>query len=227
VNRELSSITSRIAEITERIKDAALSAGRKPEEIKIIGVSKGHSSRAVLEAVEAGVRDFGENYLQELAEKFQEISARALNIHWHFQGHIQRRKIKEILKYTNSILSVSRIEEFEEIERRASETINCYIEVNLGSEEQKNGVDPDELGSMLDNISKFKMIKVEGLMTVPPVSDNPRRWFSELRTLGEKFGLTKLSMGMTSDFEDAIREGSTMVRIGTAIFGERKQYVNT
>lgn len=197
-----------------RIESAARRSGRDPASIKLIAVSKGHGADSVREAVVAGQRDFGENYLQELSVKASQIPEAV----WHYQGTVQRRKVKEILKYSSSIISVARLEELEEISKRATKKVNCLIEVNIANEPQKNGASPD---SLEDFLKPFENVEVSGLMVVPPAEGDPRPWFEKLAALAGKHHLRELSMGMTSDFEEAIMCGATMVRIGTAIFGER------
>jgi len=227
-------LEERYLELKERIAIAAESVGRAPSEIMLLAVSKGQNAESIRTVAELGLKNFGENYFQELSSKSAELSDTEIN--WNFQGTLQRRKIKDILKITSSILSVARIEELEEIEKRANLLLHsndsrrlqpaqcncsCYIEVNIGREPRKNGVLPENLRALLDFAETLSKVKIDGLMTVPPAGSNPSRWFAELRELGMRNGISKFSMGMSSDFESAIREGSTMVRIGTALFGER------
>lgn len=195
----------RLDELRARIGNATL-----------VAVSKGHSVEEIQKVYDRGVRDFGENYLHELAAKEPHFP----DARWHFQGRLQRRKIRDIVKFSSSILSVARLEELEEIEKRAESAVTCYIEVNIAEESQKNGVMPADLGVLLERT--FPKIRIDGLMTVPPSEGDPRPWFAKLRELAQAHGLEKLSMGMSSDYEIALEEGATMVRIGTAIFGERR-----
>ncbi len=210
-------LSARVAEVRERIEAACRAAGREPGSVRLVAVSKGHPVESVLAAAACGLNEFGENYLQELAAKAPALPGAA----WHYQGTVQRRKIREILGHASSFLSVARPEEFVEIEKRAAGTIECHVEVNVGREPRKNGVLPESLPAILETAARCERVRIAGLMTVPPDDDDPARWFAALRKLGEAHGLSGLSMGMSGDFETAIREGSTMVRIGTAIFGER------
>lgn len=213
-------IAARIAAIRERMAAAALRAGRDPAGVRLLAVSKGHPAGTLRAALEAGVTDFGENYLQELAGK----AAAVPGARWHYQGALQRRKIKEILPITDSILSVSRAEELSEIAKRADRPVTCLVEVNVGGEESKGGARPGDLGGLLAAASSLANVRVTGLMTIPPPGDAPeasRPWFRALRELAVEHGLRELSMGMSDDFEIAIEEGATLVRIGTALFGPR------
>lgn len=206
-------VADRVRIVRERIAAAAGRAGRDPASIKLIAVSKGHGKDAVAEGIAAGLTDFAENYLQELALKATTAAT------WHYQGTLQRRKIRDILKYTSSILSVARMEELEEIEKRATQKVSCLIEVNIAREPQKNGAFAEDISAMLGR--DWSKIDIRGLMTVPPASGDPLPWFEKLRDLAAEYKLPELSMGMSSDFEAAIEAGATMVRIGTAIFGAR------
>jgi len=207
-------LADRLRLVRDKIAAAAERGGRDPASVKLIAVSKGHGKDAVAEGIAAGLSDFAENYLQELATKATPAAT------WHYQGTLQRRKVRDILKYASSILSVARIEELEEIEKRATQRVSCLIEVNIAREPQKNGAVAENISAMLNR--DWSNIEIRGLMTVPPVSDNPLPWFKKLRDLAVEHHLPDLSMGMSSNFEAAIEAGSTMVRIGTAIFGERK-----
>lgn len=213
-------IAERVAAIRERMVAAARRAGRDPSGVRLLAVSKGHPAETVRAALAAGVTDFGENYLQELAGK----AAAVPGARWHFQGALQRRKIKEILPITDSILSVSRAEELAEIAKRADRPVTCLIEVNVGGEESKGGARPGDVPDLLAAADGMANVRVTGLMTLPPPGESPeasRPWFRVLRELAVAHGLRELSMGMSDDFEIAIEEGSTQVRIGTALFGPR------
>jgi hypothetical protein len=239
-----SGLAERLAAIREKIEAAARRVGRDPKEIQLIAVSKGQSPERIREALLAGQGDFGENYQQELTAKAAALvdpTFRNAGLEtgviipapiWHFQGGLQRRKIKEILKFTRSILSVARIEELQEFEKRANQDmegprprgphqVECYIEVNIAREAQKNGVLPENLTKLLDGAVPLKNLQIKGLMCVPPFEGDPRPWFAATRELAVRHGLSGLSMGMSDDFEIAIEEGATMVRVGTAIFGPR------
>ncbi|MBL4888609.1 MAG: YggS family pyridoxal phosphate-dependent enzyme [Candidatus Lindowbacteria bacterium] len=223
---KFSELYKRIDSVRGRIEDAAKSAGRNPEDITLVGVAKGHNVETVKAAVEYGLNNIGENYLNEFGVKALTIKA-----DWHFQGAVQRRKIKDILRLTRSILSVARLEEFEEINKRMDmikglqeETAKCFICVNLGQEESKTGALPDDVAGIVAAARDMTRLEVRGLMAIPPHSyraEDSRAWFRKLKELAETNDLHELSMGMTNDFEIAIEEGATMVRVGTAIFGAR------
>lgn len=218
-------IARRVEEVRRRIASAALRCGRDPAGIRLIAVSKGHGADAVAAAMACGLADFGENYAQELEEKASHHSLRvtrdALLPVWHFQGRLQRRKIKDILRYSSSLLSVARVEELAEIEKRAIAPVTCLVEVNIAAEPQKNGAHPDEVEKLLEASLTMKHLHIAGLMAVPPFDQPPEPWFEKLRDLRDRLKLPELSMGMSSDFEVATERGATMVRIGTAIFGAR------
>lgn len=222
-------------EIRRRIDEAARAAGRDPASVRLVAVSKGQPVAAIREALSAGQVEFGENYAQELLAKaaaFDPAADAAVGAAacpapaWRYQGTLQRRKIRDLLPVITSFDSVARLEELIEVARRAEAAqrnapVPCLLEVNIGSEPQKNGVLPDEIGKLLEAASRFPLVAVRGLMTVPPDDDDPARWFSRLREAAERFALRELSMGMSADFEAAVREGATIVRIGTALFGPR------
>lgn len=204
----------------DRIENACGRCSRDPGEITLVAVSKGHSAESVRAVADLGVTDFGENYLAELAEKAPQVPA-----NWHFQGALQRRKIKDILLHVSSILSVSRPEELREIDKRAVETVECCLQVNIANEETKGGVDPADLNDLIDIAASLSKIKILGLMAIPPkpsVGEDPSYWFGKMANLNKEHGFSRLSLGMSDDFEDAIVAGSTMIRVGTALFGPRK-----
>lgn len=225
-------IRRNIEEVLERIGQSARRAGRKPEEINLVAVSKSVPVESIKIAYEYGLRAFGENYVQEALKKIPELPE---NISWHFIGRIQTNKIKHIVNRFALIQSVCRIEECEELQGRSEAknvTTELLIEVNLSGEKSKGGVLIENTLSLIESVLRYKNLRLKGLMTVPPFSENPedsRIYFRELRRLKEKLlkeGIPEncmehLSMGMSSDFEIAIEEGATIVRIGTAIFGPR------
>jgi hypothetical protein len=230
------SIAANIASIKERIAAAASRASRQPEEIALMAVSKTHPPQQIREAYAAGLRLFGENRVQEFAGK---VSALA-DLHegeWHMIGHLQTNKAgkaAELFSAVDSIDSVKLAEKLDAAARSLGKKLNVLIEINAGGEAAKSGVAPDseELEDLLVSAPTFKALEFRGLMTVPPFIDDPqaaRPFFRKLRELhdtiaGRKLpgvGMNVLSMGMSHDFEIAIEEGSTCVRIGTAIFGAR------
>ncbi len=221
----------RIEEVKKRIEEAAKRAGRNPEDITLVAVSKNFPAEAVRQAYELGLRSFGENRAQELREKYEKL--KDLDITWHFIGRIQTNKIKYFVPIVDYVHSVWREKELLEIEKRASnidKVIKVFIEVNVSGEETKAGVRPEHIRDLLMLAKDLKHIKVIGLMTMAPYVEDPEsvRWiFFKLREIEEDLRedfpeLTELSMGMSNDFEVAIEEGATFVRIGTAIFGKRE-----
>ncbi|MEO0136038.1 MAG: YggS family pyridoxal phosphate-dependent enzyme [candidate division WOR-3 bacterium] len=222
-------IKENIERLQERIVHAALRAHRNPEEITIVAVTKTVPPERIMEALECGIKIIGENRVQEAKEKFPHIGARA---EWHMVGHLQTNKVKDALKIFSLIHSLDSVKLAAEIEKRATEPVDCLIEVNTSGETTKFGVKPEELFSFYEAIKDYKKIRVKGLMTIGPgwaVTDPEasRASFRLLRDLRDELAQAYdqqfpiLSMGMTSDFEVAIEEGANMIRIGTAIFGPR------
>ncbi len=223
------SIKDNFEQVRERIEKTALRAGRCADEIKLVAVAKTFGPEKIQEAIDAGVRIIGENRVQEAKEKFAIIGDTA---EWHMVGHLQTNKVKEALKIFSLIHSLDSIHLIQEIEKRAERKVDCLIEVNTSKETSKFGVAASELSKFFEEVLEFKKINVLGLMTIgpgwaiqdPEASRSCFRVLYDLRdALAGEFDmpLPILSMGMTSDFEVAIEEGSTMVRIGSAIFGER------
>lgn len=216
------SLAERVASIRARIETAACAAGRAPDAIRLIAVSKGQPVESIQGALCEGITDFGENYAQELLAKAAALAAVDPPPLWHYQGTLQRRKVRDLLPVVATFQSVARTAELDEIAGRATAKVECLIEVNIGGEPRKNGVLPEHLGALVDHAAKLERICVLGLMTVPPEDEQPERWFAALRELAAGHGLAELSMGMSSDFEAAIRQGATIVRIGAALFGPRR-----
>lgn len=226
---DVAGIGSRLAEVRRRVEAAAAGAGRVPGSVRLIAVGKGQPPAAIRAAHAAGQRDFGENYVQELARKAVELSDLEA-IRWHAIGRIQRNKAREVIRLARFIHTVDRAELARELDRRApdGERRSVLVEVNLGGEAQKGGCAPGELGALLEEIRGCPRLEVVGLMTVPPDTadaEGARPHFAALRALRDRHGgpaaLPELSMGMSHDFEIAIAEGATLVRVGTAIFGPR------
>jgi hypothetical protein len=213
-------IASGLSEVRARIADAARAAGRAVSDVTLVAVSKEVDAAAVLEATAAGQCDFGENRAQELRSKVDAVAARAGPLRWHFIGRVQRNKVKAVAASVSLWHSVDRVEIGEVIARYAPGA-RILIQVNVGNEDQKGGCPPHAAAALLDSLAGLGL-KVEGLMTVPPQLDDPRRHFASLRELATRLELTTLSMGMSGDFEAAIGEGATMVRVGTAVFGPRR-----
>lgn len=229
--KSMSKVSENIKIIKNRIDLAAKSSGRDSKTIKLVAVSKTKSSELIRAAFEAGQGIFGENYAQELARKASELSD--LNIAWHFIGHLQRNKAKLIAPIVNCIETVDSVKLASEINRRAQRPIKILIEVNIADEKTKSGISSNEIPALLKELEQLENVLPIGLMVIPPYDENPessRPYFKKLRELMTKLNeqaitktnLTELSMGMSHDFEVAIEEGATIVRIGTAIFGERQ-----
>jgi pyridoxal phosphate enzyme (YggS family) len=219
-------------EVQERIKTATRAAGRDSNDVLLIAVSKLHPFEKVQLLFEQGQLHFGENKVQELVPKME---LGASNVVWHMIGGLQTNKIKYLASRVDWIHSVPKIKALDEIEKRASEAgrvINALIQVNISEEDQKSGCDPEELKALLLESRNYKSVMIRGLMGMASFVDDPeivRPQFRLLRDLRDEYRamnegslqLEHLSMGMTNDLEVAIQEGSTMVRVGTAIFGER------
>jgi PLP dependent protein len=231
-------IAENLKNLRKRIEQTCQKCGRRSEDVQLIAVSKTFPATAIHEAIGAGHIDFGENYVQELQEKRQALVNQAL--HWHFIGHLQSNKVKYIAEYVYLIHSVDDLSLGKEIDKRAERykrVQDILVEVHTTDEATKYGVPPEKTVVLVKDLSRFQNLRISGLMTMGPFSDNPqdsRRSFrqvaelkQEIESLGiENVHMQHLSMGMTHDFEVAIEEGSTIVRIGTAIFGRRIKNVN-
>lgn len=211
--------------VQNRIADAAKRAGRKPSDITLVAVTKTHSPEEINEAIACGVTDIGENKVQEILSKYDAVTT---GVRWHLIGHLQTNKVKSVVDKVCMIHSVDSLHLAEEIDKRCKaigKTMDILIQVNAAGEEQKSGVSPKEVLPLYNEVSKFENLKVRGLMQIAPETDNPesiRKYFKEVKEIYDSIpGLDVLSMGMSGDYEIAIEEGATMVRIGTAIFGER------
>lgn len=218
-------VTERLASVRERVASAAVAAGRDPATVRILAVSKKHGPEAIREAYAAGQRDFGENYVQELLAKAEAL-ADLPELRWHFIGHLQRNKAKSLVAIHAAVQTVDSIKLAEALTKNAdpARPIPVHLQVNVAREPQKSGCDPDELPALIAAVRAMPALRLEGLMTIPPASDDPedaRPHFRRLRELAAAHGVAGLSMGMSSDADVAIAEGATIVRIGTAIFGER------
>ncbi len=229
------SVKENLENVRKRIEKAAASVGRDPREIKIIGAAKNQPAGLVMQALEAGLTDIGENRVQEARTRCEEIRSKYPNTILHMIGHLQRNKVRHALDIFDIIQSVDSERLALEIEERAkakNRVIPILIEVKTSEEATKYGVPVESTIDFLKKITELKHLKVQGLMTIAPLEDNPekaRPYFAKLKMLSEEIKklnlpnveMKYLSMGMTDDFEVAIREGSNMVRIGRAIFGER------
>jgi pyridoxal phosphate enzyme (YggS family) len=230
------SIAENIARIRERIAEAARRARRNPSQIALMGVSKTFPAESVREAYSAGIRVFGENRVQEFAGKADALRD-LVDAKWHLIGHLQSNKAAkaaELFAAVDSVDSVKLAEKLNAAAEKMKKAIPVLIEINLGGEEAKSGIAPDspELEQILGGAPQWKNLAVRGLMTVPPYTEDPewaRPYFRQLREIRDKIAerhlpgisMNVLSMGMSHDFEVAIEEGSTCVRVGTAIFGDR------
>jgi pyridoxal phosphate enzyme (YggS family) len=225
-------IQERLAEVRARMAEAARRAGRKLEETELVAVSKTHPPEALQEALAAGQALFGENRVQEARAKMPLVSSRA---RWHFIGHLQKNKVRQALPVFELLHSIDSLELARDVQRIAAEEgqrPRVLLEVNIAGEGSKFGFKPAALEAELETlIAGMPRLDVLGLMAIPPVAPKPedsRRYFAALRALRDglqeklRVGLPELSMGMSGDYEVAIEEGATLVRVGTAIFGERK-----
>ena len=229
----MSEVRDNILRIRERIAAAAARAGRDPSAVRLMGVTKTVGDDRILQAIEAGIDIIGENYVQEARRKIELMGKSA---EWHFIGHLQTNKAKYAVRLFDLIHSVNRMSLAEELNRRAAAAgVVCrvLIEVNLGGEESKSGALPEEAPGLIRAVAQMANLSIQGLMTMAPWYDDPERarpCFAGLRAIRDRIAAEKipnvamreLSMGMTDDFEVAVEEGSTIVRIGRAIFGERK-----
>lgn len=219
-------VGSAIQQVRERIERACARTRRDPSEVKLVAVSKAHPEEAVRAAYAAGLRVFGENYAQELAQKAAALSDLG-DIQWRFIGHLQRNKIKLVERAHATVDTVDSIRLAEAISSRAAAkgvTVELLLQVNAGGEVQKSGCTPEEVPGLVEAVRSLPSVELRGLMTVAPHFDDPeetRPVFAALRELAGACSLPELSMGMTHDLEAAVEEGATMLRIGTALFGPR------
>lgn len=218
----------RLAGVRARIAAAAARAGRPEGAVTLLAVSKTKAEASIREAYAAGQRDFGENYVQELAAKAAALSDLP-EIRWHLIGSLQRNKVKQVVPIASMVHTVDSAALAQEIDRRAAaagRVVPVLIEVNVGGEASKAGCAPSEVPALAKVVRSLPHLVLRGLMTIPPDTDDreqARPFFAELRALGEAIGgAAELSMGMSHDYEIAIEEGATIVRVGTAIFGARE-----
>ena len=223
----------RLIAIHDRIAAAAHACQRDPGSVRLVAVSKTMPTDVVREAIEAGADILGENYVQEARDKFNDLHG--YDVSWHFIGHLQSNKAKyavRIFDLIHSVDSLKLVKELDKHARKIGKVQSILIQVNIAQEDTKSGVAPSEAPNLVANAAQFENVKIEGLMTMPPFFNNPekvRPYFAGLRQMSQKLAarnipgvsMQELSMGMTGDFEAAIEEGATLVRVGTAIFGER------
>jgi pyridoxal phosphate enzyme (YggS family) len=218
----VTTVAQRLTLVRERVARAAERCGRSPAEVTIVAVSKLFPTQAIEEAAAAGIAHIGENRVQEAAAKVS--SLHHLPVTWHMIGHLQTNKAKTALELFDIIHSVDSLRLAEALSRRADRPIPVLLEVNVAGEASKFGLSPQEVLQTAEAIARLPHLDMRGLMTMAPLVSDPeevRPVFRELRRLRDALGLAELSMGMTDDFEVAIEEGATLVRIGRAIFGER------
>jgi len=213
------SVTAALARVRARIADAATRAGRDPAEVLLIGASKTVAAERLGEALDAGLTDLGENRAQELLAKAPVLATHRAPPTWHFVGQLQRNKVNGLVPWVRVWHSVDRLPLGEAIARR-SPGARVLVEVNLGDEPAKGGCAPGAAPALVGDLRALSL-DVVGLMTVAPQAGDRRGWFAALRDLAQSLELRELSMGMSDDFEAAIEEGATMVRVGRAIFGDR------
>lgn len=226
----MSNIADHLQIIKNDIAQAALEAQRNENDITLVAVSKRQPIQAIMDAYEAGQRHFGENYAQELRDKAAQLS-HLTDIQWHYIGNLQRNKVKYVVPTVSVMECIDTIKIAEEFSKKAlaqNRTIDVFLQVNVGDEAQKSGCAHQEAAAIADGIKQLPHIRLTGLMTIPPFNLNAtqtRVYFRKLHELREQLGgaevLPHLSMGMSRDFKEAILEGATMVRVGTAIFGDR------
>ena len=228
-----SEIADNIARVQERIAAACRRAGRQPEEVRLIAISKTVPAERIREAFEAGLRDFGENRVQEAAAKRPALTD--LTATWHLVGHLQSNKSKparDLFHWVHSVDSARLAERLDKVAVGGGDKVLALIEVNLGGEESKSGVNESKVPALAEALSALETLEIRGLMAVPPYLEEPeltRPYFRRLRELAAEISkrnlprvtMQELSIGMSHDFEVAIEEGATMVRVGTAIFGAR------
>ncbi len=225
-------IAENLARIYYKMERAARKSGRDPAEIKLVAVTKTVELKRIKEAFSAGARIFGENYVQEAQEKIEKLKKKPIS--WHFIGHLQKNKAKQAVELFDMIETVDSIELAKVISKRAKQPIDILIEVNIAGEKTKKGVDIQGVSKLAREIAELENVRLKGLMTIPPYHENSelsRPYFMTLRRIAERINrenipgvsMHELSMGMSHDFEVAIEEGATIVRIGRAIFGEREQ----
>lgn len=218
--------------VLENIKKACERSGRNPEDITLISVTKTHGAELINEAIDAGAKDIGENKAQELCNKYDDVKP----VRWHFIGHLQTNKVKTIIDKVVMIHSVDSDKLASEIDKRAKSSgvvMDILVEINIGMEDSKSGATEEEARDLIKKIrDEYQNLRVRGLMCVPPITDNPensRRYFRKLKDIFESIKelsedeyFDTLSMGMSGDYEVAVEEGATVVRVGTAIFGARE-----
>ncbi|MCW5982832.1 MAG: YggS family pyridoxal phosphate-dependent enzyme [Bryobacteraceae bacterium] len=219
-----SSLADSLAAVEERIATALAASGRRRDEITLIAVTKVFPASAILEGYEAGLRDFGENYVQEFEAKYPDVASLP-DARFHLIGHLQSNKARRAAELFHSVQTV----DTPKLARRLNDQgrpLDVMIEVRLSEEESKSGALPDELPALVEAVRACDRLRLTGLMTMPPWSEDAesaRPYFARLRELAARYSLQGLSMGMSNDFDVAIEEGATHIRVGTALFGSRRR----
>lgn len=222
------SVKENAAQIQQKIAAACERSGRNPQQVSVIAVTKYVSEETAKAALDAGIRNIGENRDKGFLKKREALGDEAV---WHFIGSLQSRKVKNIIDHVDYLHSLDRLSLAEEIEKRAKNPVRCFVQVNVSGEDSKHGLPPDEVEPFIESLADFPKVQVAGLMTMAPYTDDRekvRSVFAGLRDLAESVRLkkwghapcTELSMGMSNDFEIAVEEGATFVRIGTALVGK-------
>ncbi len=224
----------RLQAVEERIRQACERCGRDPRSVRLVAVSKTMPAERVRRAVEAGVRILGENYVQEARDKYEQLAD--LSVSWHFIGHLQTNKAKYVVRMFDLVHSVDSLKLARELDRQAGRrerVLPVLIQVNISREESKSGIAAEQIEPLVREVAVLEHLSLQGLMTMPPFFDQPERarpYFKKLAELARRIdslnipgvSMAELSMGMSGDFEVAIEEGATLVRVGTAIFGARR-----
>lgn len=221
---ENSNIAANLKEVAQLIDSAAAAGGRDPAGVTLVAVSKFHPQSAVREALDAGQRTFGENRVQEAAEKYPDLRAAFPDLRLHLIGPLQTNKVRDAVRYFDVIETVDRPRLVAALAKEAAHVgrdIDVMVQINTGEETQKAGVLPAEADDFIDSCQSTAGLDVRGLMCIPPMEEEPAMHFALLAEMARRHGLQHLSMGMSADFEIAIRLGATHVRVGTAIFGHR------
>jgi len=223
-------VQERYSKILDNIRKACQRSKRDFESVQVMGVCKDQSSVRIKEAIEAGITLLGENRTQEAAVHMNDLSSEAVS--WHYIGKLQKNKINKIIKTFDFIQSVDGIKSLEHIQKRVDDPLEVFIEINIADEKSKSGFTPQGLKKAMNYISNLNRIMITGFMLIPPFSRNPenvRPYFAQLKKLQQEinemryrnFKIRHLSMGMSNDYDVAVEEGATIVRIGTALFGRR------
>lgn len=221
---DAATVEANLRAVLRRVREVCERSGRDPSAVTVVGVTKGVGAEAARAAIEAGLQDLGENYVQEGAAKRAALGQTSAGVRWHLIGHLQRNKARAALDTFDIIQAVDSVRLAEALEQRSKRQLPVFLEVNASGEASKFGVEPGDVAGMVGAVGRLPKLELRGLMTVAPEAATPeevRLLFRSVREVAKANGLHELSMGMTNDFEVAIEEGATIVRIGRAIFGER------